>query len=526
MNVNGEMVIGLKVVKGAGEELFAFDPALNVPIEPGFATANPLMVNDACELASNAFDEYRQLPLTQRALFLEQIAENILNLGGVLIERVQAETGLAKARIEGERSRTVAQLRLFASAIRDGGWIGVTVDSALPERQPTSRPDLRMQKIPIGPVLVFGASNFPLAFSVAGGDTASALAAGCPVIVKAHSAHLGTSELVAKAVMQASITCGIPEGVFSLIIGKGSETGQILAENPAVKAVAFTGSRQAGLALANAIAKRGKPIPLFAEMSSVNPFFILPSALAARGSDIAKGLADSVTMGMGQFCTNPGLIVMIETDIAHACIGELGAALADKEAQPMLTPGIANAYRTSVARRREATSVRVYENVNQGSVACIGRPVLFSVNAADFLKGEELSEEIFGPSTLVVLCRDEEEMVAVAEHVDGQLTCTMQLDPNDLPLARKLLPTLERKAGRVLVNGYPTGVEVTHAMVHGGPYPATSDSRTTSVGVGAMERFLRPICYQNFPAELLPPAVQHDNPLKLRRLVDGQMNII
>jgi 2,5-dioxopentanoate dehydrogenase len=414
-------------------------------------------------------------------------------------------------------------LKLFASLVRDGRWCGAVLDSALPGRQPLPRPDLRSRKVAVGPVAVFGASNFPLAFSVAGGDTASALAAGCPVVVKAHPAHLGTSELVGRAIQRAVAASGLPDGVFSLVIGAGNAVGEALVAHPAIKAVGFTGSRRGGLALVDIAARRKEPIPVYAEMSSINPVFLLPAALAARGAALAQGFVDSLTLGAGQFCTNPGLLIAFEGPELQRFVDAATQALAQKSAQTMLTPGIAAAYREGVdARARTGGVTRVADGA-ASDVHSAARPALFATTAAQFVASEALQDEIFGPAALIVTCRDADELMRVAEHLEGQLTATLQIDPEDYALARRLLPTLERKAGRILANGFPTGVEVSYAMVHGGPFPATSDARTTSVGAAAIERFLRPVCYQDLPAELLPDALHDDNPLGLWRLRDGEL---
>jgi NADP-dependent aldehyde dehydrogenase len=501
----------------------AFDPARNAEIEPSFGMGGVADVARACDLAAAAADAYRAAPIETRARLLEAIAENIAALGEMLIERAHAESALPKARLEGERARTMGQLKLFAQLVRDGRWCGAVLDSAMPERVPAPRPDLRAQRIALGPVAVFGASNFPLAFSVAGGDTASALAAGSPVVVKAHPAHLGTSELVGRAIQKAVADLGLPEGVFSLVIGAGNAIGEALVAHPAIKAVGFTGSRQGGLALMRVAASRHEPIPVYAEMSSVNPMFVLPAALAARTGALARGFVDSLTLGVGQFCTNPGLVVAIEGAALEQFVATAARALQEKSAQTMLTAGIATAYRSGIdARANTAGVTRVAEGA-ASDAQCAGRGALFRTTAAEFLANAQLQDEIFGPASLVVQCRDTEELLRVAEHLEGQLTATLHVDEADYALAARLLPTLERKAGRILANGFPTGVEVTHAMVHGGPFPATSDARTTSVGAMAIERFLRPVCYQDLPQALMPAALRDENPLGLWRLRDGEL---
>ena len=521
MKITGEMLIGASAVRGTDATLRAFDPARNADLEPAFGGGGAAEVARACELAEAAFDDYRHAPLETRAQFLEAIADNITALGDTLIERAMAESALPKARLEGERARTVGQLRLFASLVREGRWLCATLDSAQPDRKPLPRSDLRLQKIPVGPVAVFGASNFPLAFSVAGGDTASAFAAGCPVVVKSHPAHLGTSELVGRAVQKAVADSGLPEGTFSLVVGAGNAIGEALVAHPAIQAVGFTGSRRGGLALVDIAAKRPVPIPVFAEMSSVNPVFALPGALAARGDTLAAGYIDSVTLGVGQFCTNPGLVIGLADPDLDDFIDNAAAAIEKKSTQTMLTAGIAAAYEDGV-KQRDASAKRIA--TGEKSEASSGAlPALYRVSAEEFLAKPQLAEEIFGPTSVIVVCRDEDEMILVARGLEGQLTATLLMEQDDVELARRLLPVLERKAGRILANGFPTGVEVSYAMVHGGPYPATSDSRSTSVGAMAIERFLRPVCYQDLPAALLPEALADDNPLSLWRLRDGQL---
>ena len=370
---------------------------------------------------------------------------------------------------------------------------------------------------------MFGASNFPLAFSVAGGDTASALAAGCPVVVKAHGAHPGTSELVARAVQAAVAACGLPEGVFSMLHGDGRTIGQALVTHPAIKAVGFTGSRQGGLALVRSAAARAEPIPVYAEMSSINPVFLLPHALARHAARIGAGFVDSLTLGAGQFCTNPGLVIAIDgPDLDTFCSAAV-AALEGKGAGTMLTPGIHAAFNDGVARLGRHAGVTLLARGQQGSASCAGQAALFATDAATFLANPDLEDEVFGASSLLVKCQDAAQFRQIAEYLDGQLTATLFLEQDDQEQARALLPVLERKAGRILVNGYPTGVEVSHAMVHGGPFPATSDSRGTSVGASAIDRFLRPVSYQDLPAWLLPSALQDDNPLQLWRVRDGAL---
>jgi alpha-ketoglutaric semialdehyde dehydrogenase len=520
MQINGEMIIGRSTVKGQNGAMKAVDPSRNAEIEPSFGMAGSADLLRACELADAAFDIYRATGLEQRARFLETIADRIMDLGPTLIERAMQESGLPQARLEGERGRTCNQLRLFAKVVRDGRWQSATIDKALPERTPP-RSDLRLRKIGLGPVAVFGASNFPLAFSVAGGDTASALAAGCPVVVKAHSAHLGTSELVAKAVQKAAIECGMPEGVFSMLIGAGAEIGQSLVQHPAIKAVGFTGSRQGGLALVRTAAARAQPIPVYAEMSSINPVFLLPGAL--QNAALPQAFADSLTMGAGQFCTNPGLLVGLDSPLLQQFAKSAAAAVQAKGASTMLTPGIHKAYVSGVTALGSQQGVQLLAQGQATDMPCAAQAALYQVDAAAFLANPALEAEIFGPSSLLIVCQDEADMLAVAEHVEGQLTATVHATADDRALAARLLPALERKVGRILFNGFPTGVEVSHAMVHGGPFPSTSDSRSTSVGASAIDRFLRPVCYQDVPSYLLPEALADDNPQQIARVVNGDL---
>ncbi|MFZ6814767.1 aldehyde dehydrogenase (NADP(+)) [Undibacterium sp. Rencai35W] len=524
MHIKGEMIIGQRSLFGSAGSIHAVDPSLNREIEPAFGMATEADVAEACALADQAFDAFRDTSPEQRAVFLETIANGIVALGAELLERTASESGLPMARLEGERGRTAGQLRLFAEVLRSGNYMDVTLDSALPDRTPP-RPDLRLRKIALGPVAVFGASNFPLAFSVAGGDTASALAAGCPVVVKSHNAHLGTSELIAKVIQKAAADCHMPEGVFSLLIGNGNQIGQSLVSNPSIKAVGFTGSRRGGLALVHAAAQRKEPIPVYAEMSSINPVFLMPAALQANAAGLAQSFVDSLTLGSGQFCTNPGLVIAIRGESFDSFVDAASKILRAKTPTTMLTPGIHQAYVDGVNRLAEAAGVTHLAKGKTEEHPCSAQAQLFLCDAQHFLNTASLEEEIFGPSSLFIECRNAEEMKLVAEYVEGQLTSTIHATIEDHAIARQLLPVLERKSGRILFNGFPTGVEVAYSMVHGGPYPATSDSRSTSVGASAIDRFLRPVCYQNFPADLLPEALSDANPLQLARLIDGKMTL-
>ncbi len=524
MKITGAMLIGMAEVHGRQGEDRAVNPATGETLGGVFGGGTLADVDRACELAARDFDAFRSAPLETRARLLETIAQGLVELGDELVERAMAESGLPRARIEGERGRTCGQLRLFASLVRGGHWLNLTVDTAQPDRTPAPRPDLRSRKIPVGPVAVFGASNFPLAFSVAGGDTASAFAAGCPVLAKSHPSHLGTSELVGRVIRQAVVACGLPEGVFSLLVGVGNEVGGALVRHPAIQAVGFTGSRAGGRALVKIAAERPNPIPVFAEMSSVNPMFLLPEALAVRAEAIGKGLAGSATLGVGQFCTKPGLVFGVAGEGFQRFSDAAASAMASAPANTMLNAGIHEAYVDGVTALGRAEGVeRLAAGSDAAENSCGGEPALYRTTAEAFRANPMLAEEVFGPAALLIACKDAEDMLQAAASLEGQLTATMHLEPGDHALARQLLTILERKAGRVIVNGFPTGVEVSYAMVHGGPSPSTSDSRVTSVGAMAIERFLRPVCYQDFPADLLPEELQDAGLDSHVRLVNGTL---
>ena len=520
-HVTGQMLIAGSAVLGAGKQIYAFDPSEGKQLEPAYHHGDASDVDAACAAAAAAFADYRSTTSEQRAQFLEAIAARIEAAKDVIVERAVAETGLPEARIAGEVGRTAGQLRLFAGVLREGSWNGARIDPALPERTPLPRPDIRQRFIPLGPVVVFGASNFPLAFSVAGGDTASALAAGCPVIVKAHDAHPGTSELVGRAITDAVAATGMPAGTFSLLFGSGRSLGTALVTDPRIKAVGFTGSRSGGTALVAAAAARPEPIPVYAEMSSINPVFLLDGALASRGADLGRAFVGSLTMGSGQFCTNPGLVIAVDGPGLDAFIAAARDALTESPATPMLTPGIAESYANGVSELSGEADLVVRGQSSDSQTAC--RAALFATDANSLLESETLQTEVFGSSSLIVRCADTAEMQTVAQNIEGQLTATVHADESDYDDAGELLPLLELKAGRILFDGWPTGVEVCHAMVHGGPYPATSDSRSTSVGARAIERFLRPVCYQSVPKSLLPSAIADGNPDNLWRRIDGRL---
>lgn len=523
MKPDGGSLIGFGSSGAEGATFKAFDPAKNAQLEPSFLSATTADVERAAELAVAAAPVLARLSGVARAKFLRAIATNLEAKVDDLVARAMQETALPDARLRGEVARTAGQLRLYAATAERGDWLDARIETALPDRKPLPKPDHRSVLRPLGPVVVFGSSNFPFAYSVAGGDTASAFAAGCPVIVKAHAAHPGTSELTGRLILHAVRDCGLPEGTFSLLFDAGFEVGQALVKHPAVKAVGFTGSVKGGRALADLAAARPEPIPVYAEMGSVNPVFILPGAIAERSAAMVDGLHASGTLGVGQFCTNPGLIVMERSAEAEKFVQALAAKLGGTAEGVMLTAGIAKAYATHTAARAKQPGVKV---LVQGKTngACGAAPVWFETDALGFLGNHSLAEEIFGPSALVVWCKDRAEMLQVAAHVDGSLTATLHAGAAEAKEQTDLIEVLSTRAGRLVFNSYPTGVEVSHAMVHGGPYPSTSDGgRTTSVGTRALGRWTRPVCFQGFPDELLPPELQNANPLGMWRLVNGEL---
>ncbi len=483
----------------SGTSTFQSQPA-HGPVRD-FSVGTEQHVEQAVEAAEQAFWSYGYSSREERAALLNAIADEIELRGEQITEIGTQETGLPEARLNGERGRTTGQLRLFASHILEGEYLDRRYDAALPERQPLPRPDLKMVQRPIGPVAVFGASNFPLAFSTAGGDTASALAAGCPVVVKGHPAHPGTSEVVAEAIHAAIQRCGMDAGVFSLIQSHDQVVGSALVQHPLIRAVGFTGSLAGGRALYNLCANRPEPIPFFGELGSVNPMFLLPAAVAARGEQIATGWAASLTMGAGQFCTNPGIAVIVDGPAADSFVETASSALQQVNAQTMLTDGIASAYRAG--RDRIASTTGVQSLLTSTCDLRNATPYLFETTGKEWLENEILGEEVFGPLGLVVRVENDEQMQQIARGLQGQLTCTLHMDDGDRELARSLMPIVERKAGRVLANGFPTGVEVCDSMVHGGPYPASTNFGATSVGTLAIRRFLRPVCYQDIPQEFI-----------------------
>ena len=522
MELKGLNFIGNEL-SGKGEEVFnAVNPQNSQKLLPGFHEATGEEVDDAAIKAEAVFNEYRNKRGKEKTVFLETIAEEILNLGDELIKRCCEETGLPEARITGERGRTVNQLKLFAELLKEGSWVDARIETAEAERKPLPKPDIRSMKKALGPVGIFGASNFPLAFSVAGGDTASALAAGCTVVVKAHPAHPGTCEMIGTAIINAVKKTGMPDGVFSMLHGRSTEVGMAIVKHPFIKAIGFTGSFRGGKAIFDAAVQRPEPIPVYAEMGSTNPVFILPGAMKDKKEEIAKGLTASVTLGVGQFCTNPGLVFYENSGDAEEFQKITAADFADVTSGTMLTKGITNAYKNGIENIRRNSSINFLAAGKPGAASCAGAAYLLQTDVSSFLSDKKFEEEIFGPSTLAVKADSKTELIKAAKNLKGHLTATLHANKEDLENYKELVEILERKAGRLIINGYPTGVEVCHSMVHGGPFPATTDSKTTSVGTMAINRFTRPVCYQNFPDEHLPEELKNDNPLGILRMVNGK----
>ncbi len=521
--MHGHSLIAGKPAPDSAKTFQPTGPLSGKPIYPLIHEASEEDVDAAVRHAEEAFETYRRRTPEQRAEFLEAIATEILALDDELLQRIHQETALPMDRLTGERGRTVGQLRAFAALIREGSWVDARIDTALPDRQPVPKPDLRRMLVPLGPVGVLGASNFPLAFSVAGGDTASALAAGCTVVVKGHPAHPGTSELTANAIYAALEKCGLPAGVFSLIQSREPEIALALVRHPLIKALGFTGSVRAGRALADAAAARPEPIPVYAEMGSVNPVFILPGALRERGAQIAAALKNSFTASVGQMCTKPGLVFGLGGPEMDGFAADFRNQVRTATCGTMLHRGIADAYYAGVDRVRDTKGVSVLGEADAEPDPEMSQadPVAFVTDAENFLLERDLREEVFGPYVLLVIGQSITELEAAARSLAGQLTATIHGTAEDLASFGDLVSILERKAGRIIVNGFPTGVEVCPSMQHGGPYPATTDSRTTSVGTASIDRWARPVAYQNFPQEALPADLRDDNPRNLMRIVNG-----
>jgi 2,5-dioxopentanoate dehydrogenase len=503
MEIVSSQIIGYRNAFSNGSAFSGYNPATGKPLSPSFNEATATEIKEAVELAHKAFSAYRKTTPAQRSLFLEAIASNIDAMGDDLLRVINEETALPLVRLTGERTRTTGQLKLFAQLLRGGAWNKPITDEALPDRKPP-RPEMIQMLVPIGVVAVFGASNFPLAFSVAGGDTVSALAAGCPVVFKAHPAHPGTCQLVGNSIAKAARDTGMPDGVFSMLHGFSHEMGGMLVEQPLIKAVAFTGSFRGGKALYDLAVRRKEPIPVYAEMGSVNPVFFLPGAVKQGGETLAGQFAQSVTQGSGQFCTNPGICVFLKNDESKLFIQKLTDALSASALHPLLTKGISDAYRSGLEKQKLLRGAKELITKTENRI----EPSIIAVDAKDVLQYPDYFEEVFGPSTVAVLADSYDEIYELIETMPGQLTGTIHAAENDFQTAKELIDRLTQKVGRVVMNGFPTGVEVSHAMVHGGPFPATTDSRSTSVGTTSIYRFTRPVCYQNLHSSLVSEVIR------------------
>ena len=521
--LEGTSIIGFSRGKRSGQTFTAFNPQTGRPCEPDFVSASSEEVNRAVELAAAAAPIWSRRSGSERGKFLREVAAALERAAEPIIERAHTETALPMGRLKSEMGRTCGQIRLFADVIEEGSWVMARIDRADPARTPASKPDIRSMLRPLGPVVVFGASNFPLAFSVAGGDTVSAWAAGNPVVVKAHPAHPGTSELVGQVISSVVSALRLPEGLFSLLFDSGIAVGQSLAKHPFVNAIGFTGSLRGGRALMDLAAARPEPIPVFAEMGSVNPVFILPRALKERGEQIVSGLYGSFTLGGGQFCTKPGVVFLPQGEASQNLAGQLKQKVAEAKPFTLLTAGIRNAFVHSIKERTKTGAPRIANATNGEPAAYLAHPAVMEANVAEFLSRLELSEELFGPATLLVSHSNRSQLLEAASKLSGHLTATVHGTEEDLAEFSDLISILETKVGRIVFNGYPTGVEVGHAMVHGGPYPATSDGRSTSVGSEAIFRFCRPVCFQDCPKQLLPQELRDENPLGIWRMIDGKM---
>lgn len=511
----------------SGATLYAINPASGERLAGTFPKADLQMVEEALSAAEQAFHSYQTLHKNKKALFLHAIADALSANGEEIVNRAMQESGLPLPRLHGELGRTTGQLRLFADLLAEGSWVDAVIDPAIPERSPMPRPDIRKMLLPLGPAVVFGASNFPLAFSVAGGDTASALAAGCPVVVKAHPAHFGTSALVADAILEAAEKTGMPAGIFALLFDDGYEIGKALVQHPLTKAVAFTGSFNGGMALVKLAEERKEPIPVFAEMGSINPVILFPEMLDSKPEELARQLAASITLGAGQFCTNPGIMFAIGGYNLGRFKSALTDAISKTPAATMLSPGIAENYlnrANALLKEKGVFLLAVAEIAAQNQhLKSQSVPRIIAVNASEFIENEALQEEVFGPHSILVSCENIQELERAVAALSGQLTMTLMATNQDLQTHQNLVSRLKSKTGRIILNGVPTGVEVCAAMQHGGPFPATNDSRFTSVGTAAIYRFVRPLAYQDWPQELLPDALKDGNPLNIYRKINQQL---
>ena len=518
--ITGKNYIG-NLLSSTGDKIFkTFNPKANKENSTLYVEASEIEIQQATTLAAEAYKSFQKVSGLNKSKFLNEIAKQIEKLGDVLLETYCLESGLPKTRAIAERGRTIFQLHSFANLVKEGSWVNAVIETSNSKRTPIPKVDLRKMFVPLGPVVVFGASNFPLAYSTAGGDTVSAFAAGCPVIVKSHPMHAGTGELVASAIIKAAEKTGMPNGVFSNLNSSGIEVGVSLVKNSKVKAVGFTGSIKGGRALYNLAAQREEPIPVFAEMGSVNPVVILPNALKTKGTEWAKTYANSITLGSGQFCTNPGLILGIKGGDLSNFIQVLSKEIVKNEPSCMLHPNIIGAYESNKATMLSQKGIKTSAEFTSKVEANFGKQLISTVEGATFLENTNLHQEVFGPFSMVVQCKNKEELATIISNLEGQLTGTI-LAENEIDDYTKIVSALQNRVGRIIFNGVPTGVEVCPAMVHGGPYPASTDSRFTAVGTESIKRWVRPFCYQNWPNELLPSELKNENPLRISRLVDG-----
>ncbi|MCB1204453.1 MAG: aldehyde dehydrogenase (NADP(+)) [Verrucomicrobiae bacterium] len=524
MTLTGHQLLGSRESAASSDTFVARNLAAGEDLSPAFHEATEAEIDEAVKLANDAFPVFRGLCPEARAEFLEAIAEEVLALGDDLLERASAETAHPLPRCAAERDRVLTHTRQFAAWIREGSWVDARIDTGNPERQPLPKPDVRSLLEPVGPVVVFGASNFPIAISVLGTDTISAFAAGCPVVVKAHPAHPGTCEIAARAIQRAAARSGVPDGVFSLVHGLSHETGTRLVQHPGIAAAAFTGSLAGGRALFNAANSRPCPIPFYAEMGSINPVFLLPGALKARAEAIAQGFVGALTAGVGQFCTNPGLVLGLEGEEWAQFRSIAAEKVAAFKPATMLHGGIHGAYSKGVAERLQRSGL---ELVGQSASAASpergeAAAYLFSTSREGLLADPTLFDELFGPVSTLVSCRSPGDFLEAAEKLEGSLSATIHGTEEDLSNHRELIELLRRKVGRLIFNGYPVGLEICHSIHHGGPYPATTHPHFTSIGTRAMHRFVRPVCYQDWPDSLLPSELQNSNPRGVFRLLNGQ----
>jgi len=520
--ITGKNYIGNQL-SGEGTKMYrTFNPLLNIENEFSFHEATSEEINKAVDLASKVFSEFRNTSGAKKAAFLNAIADEILALDEELVQTYCSETGLPEGRAKGERGRTIGQLRSFAELIEEGSWVEAAIDTAIPDRVPIPKPDIRKMLVPLGPVVVFGASNFPLAYSTAGGDTVAAFAAGCPVLVKSHPMHAGTGELVASAIIKAAEKTGMPNGVFSNLNSSGIEVGVQLVQHPQVKAVGFTGSIRGGRALFDLAAQREEPIPVFAEMGSVNPVVMLPEALKNRGDDLAKTYAGSITLGTGQFCTNPGLLLGIKDEGLTNFIRHLSDEIIKIEPSCMLHPNIIGAYENKKEKAVSQEGLTIVADYNTEVKSNFARQTVTTVEGKTFLENTTLHQEVFGPFSMVVQCEDTAQLKMIISKLEGQLTGTLIAENNEASGYAEVVEALQNRVGRIIYNGVPTGVEVCPSMQHGGPYPASTDSRFTAVGIHSIKRWVRPFSYQDWPDGLLPDALKNENPLKISRLVNNE----